>query len=127
MLWPDLSMQRHHCLPTRWSAKALPFCVVTGQRLDVRGPRPRVRKPASPSTARPERWILVLAGSFGVRNLLFLCHVCTRLLVARLFMDDTFRIDGEHLIDRLPSVARAFLVSTPPTAALQIDVELRVD
>ena len=42
-------------------------------------------------------------------------------------MDDTFRIDGEHPIDWLPSVARAFPVSTPPTAALQIDVELRVD
>ena len=42
-------------------------------------------------------------------------------------MGDTFRIDGEHLIDKLPSVARAFPVSTPPIAALQIDVELRVD
>ena len=42
-------------------------------------------------------------------------------------MDDTDRIHGDHLIDRLPIVARAFLVSTPPTAALQIDVELRVD
>ena len=86
-----------------------------------------MRKPASPSTTRPENWILVLAGSFGLRNLLFLCHVCTRLFVARLFMDDTFRTNGEHLIDKLPSVARAFPVSTPPTAALQIDVELRVD
>ena len=72
-------------------------------------------------------WFLVLAGSFGFRNLRFLCHVCTRLLVVRLFMDGTFRIDGEHLIDRLPSVARAFPVITPPTAALQIDAELRVD
>ena len=85
-----------------------------------------MRKPASPSTARSENWILVLAGSLGVRNLLVLCHVCARLLVARLFMDNTFRIDGEHLIDRRPSVARAFPVSTPHTAALQIDVELRV-
>ena len=61
------------------------------------------------------------------RNLRVLRYVCTRLLDDRLFMDDTFRIDGEHLIDRLPRVARAFPVSTPPTAALQIDVELRVD
>ena len=42
-------------------------------------------------------------------------------------MDDAFRVDGEHLIDRLPSVARACPASTPPAAALQIDVELRVD
>ena len=41
-------------------------------------------------------------------------------------MDDTFRIDGEHLIDKLPNVARAFPVSTPPIAALQVDVEQRV-
>ena len=101
--------------------------MLTGQCLVVRWPRPRVRKPASPSTTRSETWILVLAGSLGFRNVGVLCHVCTRLLVARLFMDDTFRIDGEHLIDRLPSVARAFPASTPPTAALQIDVELRFD
>ena len=88
-----------------------------------------MRKPASQSTARSENWILVTAGSFDFPHLL-LCHVCIRLLVARLVMDDTFRIDDEHRIGtahRLPSVARAFLVSTPPIAALQIDVELRVD
>ena len=65
---------------------------------------------------------------FLVFFLLF--HVSIRLLVARLVMDDTFRIDDEHRIGmahRLPSVARAFPVSTPPIAALQVDVELRVD
>ena len=62
--------------------------------------------------------------------MLLLCHVSIRLLVARLVMDDTFRIDDEHRIGtahRLPSVARAFPVSTPPIAALQVDVELLVD
>ena len=46
-------------------------------------------------------------------------------------MDDTVRIDDDHLIlidgHRLPIVARAFPVSTPPIAAWQVDVELRVD
>ena len=87
-----------------------------------------MRKPASPSTARSENWILVLAGSFGFRTFLFsLSRVHYLARRSPFFMDDTFRVDGEHLIDKLPSVARAFPVSTPPTAALQIDVELRVD
>ena len=88
-----------------------------------------MRKPASPPTARAENWILVrriavIAGSIGLPRLLLLFHASIRLLVARLVMDDTVRIDDEH---KLPNVARAFPVSTPPTAALQIDVELRVD
>ena len=89
-----------------------------------------MRKQASPSTARAENWILVRAGSFGLPRLLLLSHVSIRLLVARLVMDDTVRIDDDHRIGaahRLPSVARAFPVSTPPIAALHVAVELRVD
>ena len=94
-----------------------------------------MRKAASPQTTRAENWILVrrtavIAGSFGLPRLL-LFHVSIRLLVARLVMDDTVRIDDDHLIlidgHRLSIVARAFPVSTPPIAAWQVDVELRVD
>ena len=94
-----------------------------------------MRKPASPPTARAEKCVLVrriavIAGSFGIPRLL-LFHASIRLLVARLVMDDTVRIDDDHLIlldgQRLPIVARAFPVSTPPIAAGQVDVELRVD
>ena len=45
-------------------------------------------------------------------------------------MDDAVRIDDEHRIGtahKLPNVARAFPASTPPIAAGQVDVELRVD
>ena len=63
--------------------------------------------------------------------LLLLLHACIRLLAARLVMDDPVRIDDDHLIPinghKLPIVARAFPVSTPPIAAWQVDVELRVD
>ena len=94
-----------------------------------------MRKPASPPTTRAENWILVrrtavIAGSFGIPRLLLLFHVSIRLLVARLVMDDAVRIDDDHRIGtthRLPIVARAFPVSTPPIAAWQVDVELRVD
>ena len=60
----------------------------------------------------------------------FLFYVSIRLLVARLVRDEIFRIDGEQRIGTahtLPTVARAFPVSTPPIAALQVDVERRVD
>ena len=94
-----------------------------------------MRKPASPPTARAENWILVrrtavIAGSLGLPRLLLLFHARIRLLVARLVMDDTVRIDDDHRIGtahRLSIVARAFPVSTPPIAAGQVDVELRVD
>ena len=94
-----------------------------------------MRKPASPPTARAEnctlvRRIAVIAASFDLPRLLLLFHVSIRLLVARLVMDDTVRIDDDHRIGtahRLPSVARAFPASTPPIAALQVDVALRVD
>ena len=94
-----------------------------------------MRKPASPPTARAENWILVrrtavIAGSCGLLRLLLLFHKSIRLLVARLEMDDAVRIDDDHCIgttQRLPIVARAFPVSTPPIAAGQVDVELRVD
>ena len=45
-------------------------------------------------------------------------------------MDDTVRIDDDHLILDLTTtitVARAFPVSTPPIAPRQVDVELIVD
>ena len=98
-----------------------------------------MRKPASPPTARAENWILirrtaVIAGSCGLLRLLRLLHKSIRLLVARLEMDDAVRIDDDRCIgttQRLPFVARAFPVSTPPIAAVQADVqadhELRVD
>ena len=94
-----------------------------------------MRKPASPSTTRAENWILVrrtavIAGPFGIPRILLLFHVSIRLLVARLVMDDAVRIDDDHRIGtthRLPIAARAFPVSTPPIAARQVDVELRVD
>ena len=60
----------------------------------------------------------------------FLFHVSIRLLVARIVMDGTVRIDDDHRIGtthRLPNVTRAFPVSTPPIAAGQVDVDLRVD
>ena len=72
---------------------------------------------------------MVIAGSWGLLRLLLPASI--RLLVARLVMDDPVRIDDDHLIlidgHKLPIVARAFPVSTPPIAAWQVDVELRVD
>ena len=93
-----------------------------------------MRKPASPPTARAGNWILVrrttvVAGSFGIDRVLLLFHASIRLLVARLVMDDTVRIDDDHLIlasTTTITVARAFPVSAPPIAARQVDVELRV-
>ena len=88
-----------------------------------------MRRPASPPTARVEDWILVLL--LLLLRLLLLLHASIRLLAARLVMDDPVRIDNDHLIpingDRLPVVALAFLASTPPSAAWEVDVELRVD
>ena len=72
----------------------------------------------------------MIAGSFDMHRILLLFHASIRLLVARLVLDDAVRIDDDHCIgttQRLPIVARAFPVSTPPIAVWQVDVELRVD
>ena len=94
-----------------------------------------MRKTASPPITRAEHWILVrrtavIACSFGIPRILLRFHASIRLLVARLVMGDTVRIDDDHLILALTTsitVARAFPVSTPPIAARQVDVELSVD
>ena len=87
-----------------------------------------MRRPASPPTTRVEDWILIIL--LFLLILLLLLHAGIRLLAARLVVDDPVRIDDDHLIPinghRLPVVALAFLASTPPSAAWEVDVELRV-